>query len=158
MTSRVTVGVLLTLWMSQAWAAPAAVSCHLPTYLAAIDVPLSPEGLERCGGTTIRLLDYVYATDERLYIRARAVAGLGYLGDPRTSTALRGVVLSKIDGRLRSQAVITLARAHWPEERSDITVFLGEHISDTPPLVRATIFRELERMSWAMARPHAHQH
>ena len=153
MKIKANLSLLLAVLASYASAAPAAAQCHLPTYLAAIDIPLTPEGLERCAGTTSRLLDYVYASEERLYVRARAVASLGYLEDPRTSTALRGIVVSELDVRLRSQAVITLARTHLPDEQPAITLFLGERVHEASSLLRATIFRELERMSLGGVRP-----
>ena len=131
------------------WTHSAYGQCDVSVYLAAIDVPLTAEGLKTCGANVENLLEKAYEPKARLYVRARAISAMGFIEDERAVAALRGAASSSLTGLLRAQAVISLT--HYPSHgrSADTIEFLATLILDADSLLERNILRELTRLSVA---------
>jgi hypothetical protein len=114
--------------------------------LLAIDIPLTPETIERAGLTEAQAARVALDVKQSRYARVRALGALGVFGTDLGRRLIEAAAVADPDEQLRVQAVISLARVWGPDDRPTIGAFLVERLADDSTAVGDAVLRELERL------------
>lgn len=114
--------------------------------LLAIDIPLTPETIERAGLTEAQAARVALDVKQSRYARVRALGALGVFGTDLGRRLIEAAAVADPDEQLRVQAVISLARVWGPDDRPTVGAFLVERLADDSTAVGDAVLRELERL------------
>lgn len=147
--------IVLTLASSAAAQTPA-VNVPLPErLLAAIDVPLTLDTIERAGLTEAVALRVLGDAGRTRYERLRAASALPFFATSTARATLERVALQDSDIELRVQAITGLARGFGASDPSGVRAALDAAVAlpGTPPYVRAHWAQERAQLEAAPRSP-----
>lgn len=112
----------------------------------AIDIPLTPETIERAGVTEALAAALAADPTAKRYTRVRAVGALGVIGTDSARRLIELMARGDADPQVQVQAVVSLSRIWGVDDRVEVVRFLTERLGDAPAPVDDAIARELDRL------------